>query len=54
MPGTFFLYNGKFPNVQGVFLAFLTEGREKLFGAKVNKFRKTIIITIIDILDKVC
>jgi len=25
------------PNVPGVFLAFLTEGREKLFGAKVNK-----------------
>lgn len=39
----------KVPNVQGVFLAFLTEGREKLFGAKVNKFYKTIIITIIDI-----
>ena len=36
----------KIPNVPGVFLAFLTEGREKLFGAKVNKSRKTIIITI--------
>jgi len=37
------------PNVPGVFFAFLTEGREKLFGAKVNKSCKTIIITIIDI-----
>ena len=37
------------PNVPGVFFAFLTEGREKMFGAKVNKSRKTIIITIIDI-----
>ena len=46
--GSLFL-QWKIPNVPGVLFAFLTEGREKLFGSKVNKFHKTIIITIIDI-----